>query len=300
MVFRPVGLALPQAIRFGRTSPSLPKSRTFIGDLAEKEKAAKVNRIELEGPDPPAIGQNAAAITEYNIGGDHLYCDRIDGSSPAYVRLNGKQGVPIRLQEGLVVRRLFEKFAVSFDWPQFQDDRRVPGRFPRTKVLLFATYGPFIIEKPMARYGARPGFLTRFSCLATTTPRVVWVDAMEEFSLFNTDPTELFGLDGASLVVKNTDLANTLFLKYTEPTTDIAPAEVPGSENWFPIEPGQSLEMTLDSIMRRQVTGLGAAGVFTSNICVATRSGTCSYAFILSRTPTFGPPQGYAGEFGAP
>lgn len=256
-----------------------------------EDTSRKINKVIVDGPDVLfGIFNNVQRI--YNIGGDHLYCDEIIGSMPASVRLDGRDGPPIRLEEGMVIRRPFDRFIVSFDYALFQDDRSVPIRTPATRVVLYATYGPFIIDKPPKPYGAHPGFSARFACVASAVPKLFYADMMGEFSAFNANPTELFGQGGATVLLNNDDDMNTLYLKYTD-DHDLAPADAATQRNWYPLRPKQSISLTVESLIRRTVNSFA---ISIGGIYVATISGTANYSFLISRSPMFGPAPAYAGD----
>jgi hypothetical protein len=292
MTYRP-NVSLPVAFRNARHNPR----GTFasVANRGEEEKARKINKVIADGPDFLfGIFNNAERV--YNIGGDHLYCDELVGSMPCNVRLDGRDGPPIRLEEGMVLRRPFSKFIIGWDYPLNQDDRRVPIRTPATRVTLYATYGPFMIEKPPKPMGAHPGFSSRFGNVANTTPKLFFADMMGEFSVFSPNPEELFGLGGATVVINNNDLATTLYLKYTD-ATDLAPALVVNQQNWYPLAPGQSISMIFESLIRRTVS---SSIISIGGLYVATIAGTCSYSFLISRSPVFGPSGAYGGDISQP
>lgn len=268
-----------------------------MADREVEARQRRVNKIIADGPDAGVFGSFTNQDRSYNIGGDHLYCDEITGSMPAYVRLDGRDSPPIRLQEGLTIRRPFSRFIVSFDYPLFQDDRRVPIRSPATQVTLYATFGPFVIEKPPKPYGAHPGFASRFDCDATTTPQLFYQPMLAEFSAFNPNPTEIFGQGGATVLITNTDASNTLYLKYTD-AGDLAPGLVATQRNWYPLQPGATISIAVESLIRRTVAAFVTS---IGGIYVATQSGSCKYSFLISRSPVYGPEtSGYRGAANQP
>jgi len=288
MTYRPT-VHLPRAFREPRSNP---RQAVESANRESEDRARKINKVIVDGPDVLfGIFNNVERV--YNIGGDHLYCDEIAGSMPCSVKLDGRDSPPIRLEEGMVLRRPFSRFIVSFDYALFQDNTSVPIRTPATRVTLYATYGAFIIEKPPKPYGAHPGFSARFDCDASTTPRLFYDDMMGEFSVFNPNPIELFGQGGATVILNNVDDLNDLYLKYTD-QFDIAPAKVPTQQNWYPLGPRQSISITVESLIRRTVAAFGTS---IGGIYVATLSGTCSYSYLISRSPVFGPVgSGYPGN----
>lgn len=291
MTYRP-NVSLPQAFRRPRSNPR-PPSIALAGREAEDRK---INKVIVDGPDVLfGIFNNVERV--YNIGGDHLYVDEIAGSMPVSIRLDGRDSPPVRLEEGMILRRPFDRFIVSFDYALFQDDRSVPIRTPATRVTLFATYGEFVIEKPPKPYGAHPGFSARFDCDASTTPKLFYEDMMNEFSAFNANPQELFGQGGATVILNNDDDINDLYFKYTD-DHDIAPAKVATQKNWYPLRARQSISITVESLIRRTVSAFSTS---IGGIYVATLSGTCSYSFLISRSPVFGPSgTGYSGDVAQP
>ena len=257
--------------------------------MADERK--RINKVIAEGPDV-LFGIFNKVDQVFGIGGGHPYVDEIVGSMPASVRLNGRDGPPIPLQEGLCIERAFDRFIVSFDYALFQDDRRVPLRTPATRVTLYATHGPFVLQKPPKPYGVHPGFSARFDCDATTTPKLFYADMLSEFSAFNPNPEELFGQGGCTVVLKNDDAGNELYLKYTD-AGDLAPARAATQRNWYALGAGQSVSLVFESLIRRTVRAFVTS---VSGLYVATLSGTCKYSWIVSRSPVFGPTSsGYQG-----
>lgn len=292
MTYRP-HVSLPGAFRNPRRNPK----STFqsVADREIEARARKINKVICDGPDVlNGIFNNVERV--YNIGGDHLYVDEISGSMPCSLRLDGRDSPPVRLEEGMVLRRPFSRFIVSFDYALFQDDRRVPIRTPATRVTLYATYGAFVVEKPPKPYGAHPGFSSRFDCDANTTPKLFYQDMMAEFSVFNPNPTELFGQGGATVILNNDDELTDLYFKYTD-AGDLPPAKAATQRNWYPLRPKQSISITVESLIRRTQTAFATS---VGGIYVATLSGTCKYSFLISRSPIFGPSAGYGGDVAQP
>lgn len=284
MTYRP-NVSLPRAIAQGRGNPRT--TYQSVADRGEADKLRKINKVICEGPDV-IFGINNVPQHVYNIGGDHLYCAEIIGSMPCSVRLDGSDGPLIRLEEGMVLRRPFNRFIVEFDYVLVQDTSNQPIRTPATQVTLYATYGPFIIEKPEKPYGAHPGFASRFECVATTTPKIFCDDLLGEFNIL-WRPNDQFGRGGATVIINNEDAGNDLYIKYTD-ELDVAPSVPLAHLDWFPLHAGQSFSATVESLIRRTL------GTSISGIYVATVTGTCKYSFLISRSPLYGPPEaGYTG-----
>lgn len=274
---------LPQAFRL---KPPATRPYTSVSEQASQQEHRLVHRIAIDGP-VNLLNQRGRDVQYFPTGGDHVYCDEISGPDPVWIYLGGVSELPIRLQEGMRLQRLFDKFAVRFDWIRNQPDNDVTARGP-TKVVLYVSHGPFVIEKPK-RYGVQHGFLAQFNGLATTTPQILWQQALNDWAAgAGENPIDLFGQDGATLLIKNNDLSNTLYFKYTSIAD--TPDTIFTRYYWYPVEPGETISMTIEGILRRNQSDLTPL-----NIIVATRSGTCSFAWLISKSAAFGPPSGYPG-----
>ena len=279
---------LPAAFRLRKAGHRPPYRSVADREAINSEK--RINRIDITGPET-GIGSNPfgldrPAFRTNNISGDHVYVDEIVGQDHVYLRFDNASCPPIRLKEGISYARKFDKLLIDFDRPSVQEDPNFPRRNIATRVVLFATWGPFVQVSPAKEYGAEPGFASRFDNTASTTPQIVWQEALNEMNVFDDPAFALFGRGGATLIVTNEDLANDLYLKYTQ-AGDLSPLAATGRRNWYRLPPGASIEMTLESLMD---TVAAVSGVSARNgIFVATLSGTCKYSFLISKAPMQGP-----------
>jgi len=261
----------------------------------QTDEAQRINKVTCDGPDVLlGIFNNVDRV--YNIGGDHLYVDELSGSMPCHVRLDGRDAPPVRLEEGMVLRRPFSRFILSFDYALFQDQPELPMRIPPTRVTLYVTFGPFIIEKPPKSYGVQPGFSAQFDCDADTLPKLFYEDMLDQFSVGLQNPFDLIGQGGCTVLLTNTDDLNTLYIKYTLEADGVGPAPAVNQRGWYPLLPGQIMSLILETPTRRVQSVPGFTGEYKSGLCVATVSGSCKYAWMISRSPFYGPPPSYQGS----
>ena len=276
---------MPQAIRFGRSSPRLPKSRSYVADLIEREKRERYSEIRVSNADPTqgSVPEIFVRDVRYAVRGDHFYCHEINGPGVVYLRFNAEDQPAVRLYEGLTIQRDFTKLIFRFEGAQSNEFDGLSMALPRTEVLGFASFGPFIISRPPKEYGVNAGMLPGANCVATTTPRLLWADILALAILGTTRLLATFGKMGASVLIKNDDLANTLYVAYGRvgttglPVAPISPAFTP----WYPIESGQTLAMRVDSKLSSRVFS-SSPNDETAGILVATVAGEARYSFIIS------------------
>lgn len=195
--------------------------------------------------------------------GDHLYVARIRGPVQLYVRFS-RQGPAIPVREGMTLARTFSKLFVSSAEESVNDGQR-------TTALFYVSFGPLIVSRGDRRYGLSNGGSTQTGSInvggSAGAQRIL--DLISGAFGIST-----LGLYGGTLVIRNTDLANTLKVCSGENLATIPPNPAGG----FPVLPGESLIWSLDDEL-----GAGPSTLQDGTLWLATDAGTCQFALFLSR-----------------
>lgn len=210
------------------------------------------------------------------VTGDHVYVYRINGSGTWSIQLGSDKNPLIRLREGMVLRRKYTKVTVSLQ------DGRIDsgfyyaisqGNIQPTRIELLLSTGPLILQSPDPRKGFGMKSLGLTDQVASTT---------RQFFCYGFDPTtgawQGFdtlkpGFDGATLLIRNSDLVNTLFIG-TSAMTQPPPSNI-GTQTLWRLYPGESMTIELDGMIVDYQSGAG--------LTVFTQSGTCNFDWWLSR-----------------
>lgn len=224
------------------------------------------------------LDQNAKKALD--VEGDHLTIMRVMGPSPIYVRLGDESNPWIPISGRMVLARPFRK--VAFADGGLNESGAVTG-LPlsnvESRVLAYASFGPLVHQFPPKEYGLKRTPTMRSGLIAETTARDL-VDIIDQrYSVLPVpDVFHTPGLDGATLVIMNTDGANDLYLT----GFSTIPARQ-GSEGFGPIRPGQAITLQLDDLVFMFPTSNDGQG-----LGVKTLAGTCTFSVMLSRSDTHG------------
>lgn len=202
----------------------------------------------------------------FDADGDHLSIAMISGSAPLYVRL-GKDSNPfIRVREGMVLTRPFRGVTV-----------RIGNVLAATtglsqigaSMVAYVSHGP-LINFPPKQYGIRRLPLTRDGLTADTTDQ-----ALSTFIFTGgTAGHPTLGRMGGTLIIKNTDLANTLYVCGAQRALGLS---LPSGYERFPVAPGESLALQLEDMIAAD-TRRSDRGV----LVIKTLAGTCTFALFGS------------------
>lgn len=231
-----------------RDSALSPRNRTVLED----EAIYHVIRYTVPAA---GFGPQKTPIVVHQVTGTHLYVHDICGGFPIFVRLGADSNPWIRLRPGLTLTRRFNKVSL-FTWMAGTNTAEIGG----TEATLYVSTGELFSDAPPIeglcggtwadnRGVATPAGVTLFGGIGA--PEVA-----------GQMPTT--GKIGGVLVLTNTDLSNTLLVKF-------------GLQYGagYPLLPGQSLTVTLTEKLYNTISG----AFFPSLACAA---GTCAYSFILS------------------
>jgi hypothetical protein len=199
----------------------------------------------------------------YQITGDHVYCELLTGGNAVYIKLGPVSNPWIRLRQGMTYRRRFGTIRlVSPD--EFGFEGVVPS------AVLYVSTGPLIIGDKQKDgidaniLAAGPDRGDGGGPLLATTVAQSFLGPIYGAVYASLGQPSSAGANGGALVIKNTDLANTLYISGTGT-----------AGNGFPLLPGETFQATIAG----RLTG---AGVTLVAPLVFTLAGTCAYAFILS------------------
>jgi len=205
-------------------------------------------------------------VKSYSVTGDHLFVEEIASTVAIYLRFGGDSNPWIRLRQGVTYKRKFSKFSLFS--PDDQANSQPFYQQFQSTCTLYASEGPLVENGDTLAdgFGKSPLIL---SAVATTTPINV-VNNLVGYGTFR----NTLGRGGGTLIIQNTDLANTLqLIGYS----DFKPSIV--SNPGFSIFPGQNLELKLRGASS---DAPAPAGAVVSGFFVATLAGTCTYCVLAS------------------
>lgn len=243
--------------------------------------------ITYTGPnwilDLPAT--SVAVWKRYDHGGDHVHCADISGPDAILIRLGSFSNPTIRLKRGMTVRRKFSSLWITSVGLTAADSTL--ARF-RTDATLYVSTGPMFLDSGAPNPGRlERGFIGERNCVATTSSRLLMRDLWDRGHLQPDVPISV-GRELETLLVRNDDLANTLYILYT-----LEGSAWGGSagQTAFPILPGQTITLPLGSQMQSFQSyqfGTPPAPVteFFEGLCVITASGTCRYSWLATANRT--------------
>jgi len=214
-----------------------------------------------------------SALQVFDVEGKYLAIFRVHGAAPIYVRLGPDSNpfVPIwsRMRFG----------PIPFTRVTFADGSIYGGALPsenyESRVLAVASDDPFVAEFPPREYGVKRNPYMRDDLLAGTFPtdlmKIVGPLMVSVDGSITTASTA--GLEGATLLVLNTDATNNLYLCRTNGNDGAG-----GGRRFGPIVPGASLEIRFDDLPFLYPTTLDGCG-----LGFVTLAGTCAFSILLTR-----------------
>lgn len=235
----------------------------FIRGRRPSEETKAYRLLEYLGWRDPSTPASSNLEKYLDADGDHLTIAHVTGSLPVYVRVGQDSNPFIRVREGMVVTRPFR--GVTF---------RVGGKLANetghqllgVRVLAYASHGP-LLTLPAKEYGFRRVPLTRYGLTATTTPA-----GLSGF-LFGSS-TATVGRVGGTLVIKNTDVSNTLYLQGVSSSA----AALPAGSLGFPLSAGETITLQLEEPPGEDVNAVLDGG----GLALMTLAGTCTFAVLAS------------------
>lgn len=264
----PAPNALPDDIR-AKTGP----------DRTLSDPKASYQRIYLDDSSAMDINfgpASSAIISPWSIPGDHLYISQINGTTEWGVKFGSAASSMIRLREGMVLHRNFTRLIFYTLNPPGNMILPV-GTLQTSSLEAFVSTGPLIVHPGRKPKGYGPGAFGRINCIANTVRRGVIAD------YYNVSGVELMfpGRDGATLLLRNSDLSNTLIL------SQMFEAFSPGqATDIWQLYPGEALVLELDGTISDNRTSLllgNGFGSMTSGLNVYCLSGTCLYDWCVTR-----------------
>lgn len=271
---------LPAAFRL-RPAGTRPPYRS-----SEQEESARrqnsYSQFLITGPSSNDTVSDIQRLKEQRIiaGGDHFYCARKRGDDGVAVRLGNRDLPSIPFDEGTVIQRNFQQFIVSFTQPLSVGAgvNRAP-----TQLVIYVSHGPLLVKNLPKEEGLTRNSFAYSGAIASTTPKELWADAFD-FSPYGAEAAKLIGEGGCTVLVKNDDLSNTLYLAVTDTTVPaFSPAEP--LNFWYPLEAGQTIHASLASPLKVERAGTLGFGPYVVTMMICTRVGTCSYSYWISRVP---------------
>lgn len=214
--------------------------------------------------------------------GDHIHVLENTGSQKWGIRIGPRYNPVIEVDEGMTLKREFsqyEVFSLNYPVPAYDNEGQV------SRLTLVISKGQMVLDAPPNRFGFGAGWMGFTDQQATTTPTRIF----DQLSIPNTFETWSWGRGGALLYLRNSDLANTLYMG--------AKAFFPPSAAQWRLYPGEVIVMPFEGPI---VDYLYPNGNGASGLMIWCPSGTCNFDWMISRrttdnpigTPTFFPGQG--------
>jgi hypothetical protein len=165
----------------------------------------------------------------FDVVGDHLHVAKIRGSRQLYVRLNARSNPAIALHEGMTLRRSFSRI-----WVSLSSGFDLIGEL-RTRATFYASFGPLVVEVGQRKYGLRLSNRSDVRVIDTAGFRV-------GAFLSQASIPGSAGQFGGTVMIRNEDLGNTVYLSSGTTTNPLFTAGATG----FPIYPGECFTLQLD------------------------------------------------------
>jgi len=223
--------------------------------------------LTIDGADyPPTVA--GFRVKDAVLSGDHIYVAHITGQNPIYIRLGNKKNPFLRIFEGDVIQRPYEELTLAIAGSGQPDPYN-------TQAVVYCSRGPLVIRSRPRTYGAKRFPACKY-LLCTTTPQPVTGAHPYDYT---------FGRNGGSILFKNTDLTNTLYISYDFRS---GPGPVNPAGDW-PLAPGESFSVLLDS--PGEYRGYGFMGYTLAGTATLVTAWTALEVDTLS--PDYIEPRGY-------
>jgi hypothetical protein len=222
-------------------------------------------------PNPNALG--LANGQTFQVSGDHLYVEEINGGDSIYCSL-GKGLSFFRINEGETIQRRFDQVTLK---PSMATTG-VNTAIVCLEATLYASYGPFRERSGEKSRAFKPGFLSWNNAVASTVIRNLFQDYFDHIDAVDPGVTHNFpfGKGGATLIIRNEDLANLLKVVYSNKLGVSFPG---GANGNFKLYPGETITLDLDGRMFTPDLANGTP----ESLSVFTDAGNCVYGWMLSQ-----------------
>lgn len=257
---RPVPDTLPDNIR-AKTGPS----RTWIDPEATYARLLITDAPALLASATDNHDTEPYQVT-HRISGDHIYVANINGTARWGIRVGFRTNPVLPIHPGMTIHRNFQEFTVvALDAPG-NGNRGEGSELQPTELELYVSRGPLVVTPPVRSYGFGMGMLGGMDFTANTAPGFfpnAWFPDSTIGSRFR------LGRRGATLMLRNADVANTLILMQRT-VDDFGTTDA----NLWRLYPGEAMSLVLDGELVNVEENRG--------LMLVTAAGTCKFDFLFS------------------
>jgi len=207
---------------------------SFLPVIGQRPRVDRISKMVFTGhvkvsgsvdPEPDVLEK------QFQVKGDHLTVHQVRSAVPLYVRLGVDENPFIRVRQGTVLKRPFEKVTVRIG-----NAASLIGQCAaRPRMEMFATFGPLVDQAPK-EYGIKPGWVAVRNCTIGAGSGSTGLRTFLYAALGTpTDPNNpTVGTGGGTLLIKNTGMQPMLLLpqwQYKASVTDDMAWEIAAGES---------------------------------------------------------------------
>lgn len=219
------------------------RSALTFGRLSEFEKTAfetyRRHRVEILVGGGVAANpyQTPGGRKTFEAEGDHLTITYVSGGTPLYVRVGSPENPFIRMREGLVIKRRFRSIEVRTG--AHREHPNLYGVMSLAHAEFFTSFGELLVL-PAKDHGIGREFFAHTFNLSAGTGLSNLLDDL----VLSDDLVPTVGRHGGTVVIKNADLAATLYLRQA---LAFYTSLFPGTDG-FELSPGEAITLQLADV----------------------------------------------------
>lgn len=181
-------------------------TRVLEPDMPERDAAARGYSVERFAAFADNRGDNGSL---YEVTGDHLFLEELNGSDIVQVRLDSDRNPFITMEEGDTIRRPFQRF-----WVRSNSRNLFVDTINPVEAKFICSLGPVIYKAPK-KYGMRGGM---FSTGGTATDAGVdaFANIPSQYPSIGNSRVAVMKF-GGTVIIDNRDTANDLFFYFGIP-----------------------------------------------------------------------------------
>lgn len=187
---------------------------SFLPVIGQRPRVDRIAKMVFTGHIKVAGSVDTEADVlekQFQVKGDHLTIHQVRSAAPLYVRLGVDENPFIRVRQGTVLKRPFEKVTVRIG----NAATLIGQSSARPRMEMFATFGPLVDQAPK-EYGIKPGWIAARNCTIAPgsggTGLRTFLYATLGTPIDQNHPT--VGCGGGTLLIKNTGTQPMLILPY--------------------------------------------------------------------------------------
>lgn len=196
---------------------------SFLPQIGSRPRLDRIQRMVFTGHIVvPGSADTEPEVLEktFNSRGDHLTVHQVRSAVPLYVRVGPDENPFIRIRQGMVIKRPYEKVTIRVG-----NARTLVGQFAaRPRAELLSSFGPLVEQAPK-EYGIKPGWIAARNCTIGAGSGLASLRSFIYAALgLPTDPNyPTVGSGGGTLLIENTGAGSMLlspFMAYKASITD--------------------------------------------------------------------------------